>query len=339
MSGKIRLHLRTNIVGYVALFIALSGSAYAIDGGLPGQDQVGSADIIDGEVFSADVRNNQIFSGDVRDDTFPNGGLVGADIADESLTGSDIGFGAVESADVADGSLDSADIADASLSGVDIADGGVDNAELAPNSVTGAEVFPSSLTGADVLSNSLTGADIGSETIGDDELEPSAVGASEVANASLGTAEFASSIPAVKATRTFNQGIVHGTFTALNFNSERYDTAGMHSNSANLSRLTAPVDGIYLVSAQIEWEENGSGSRILRLMKGGTNGVTLARDDRFPSSAPFNSPPVNLSTVARFAAGEFVVADVQQSSGGNLAILQLPERSPELSMTWLAPGP
>ena len=327
MSSKGSTHLRSNIVGYVALFIALSGTAYAVDGELPGQNQVGSEDIIDGEVFTADIANNQIRSGDVRDDTFAGGGLTGTDIADESLTGSDIGFGAVESADVADGSL----------SGVDIADGGVDNAELAPNSVTGAEVFPSSLTGADILSNSLTGADIGSETIGADEIEPFAVGASEVDNASLGTAEFAGSIPAARVTRTVSQGIPNDESTTLNFNSERYDTAGMHSNSSNLSRITAPVKGIYLVTAQARWNSNVFGGRYLDLRKNGT--TQLAQDGRNANTDHFNVPNLNLSTVTRFAADDYVEALVYQNSGGTLSVSQDPESSPELSMTWLAPGP
>ena len=45
MSGRIRQHIRSNVVGYVALFVALSGTAYAIDGPLPGQNQVGSEDM------------------------------------------------------------------------------------------------------------------------------------------------------------------------------------------------------------------------------------------------------------------------------------------------------
>ena len=46
-----------------------------------------------------------------------------------------------------------------------------------------------------------------------------------------------------------------------------------------------------------------------------------------------------MSTVARFTTGDFVEAKVFQNSGGNLSVSQSPEESPELSMTWLAPGP
>ena len=70
------------------------------------------------------------------------------------------------------------------------------------------------------------------------------------------------------------------------------------------------------------------------------NGATvLARDRRLASTDQFNGPPLNLSTVARFTTGDLVEAKVFQNSGGNLSVSQSPEESPELSMTWLAPGP
>jgi hypothetical protein len=53
--GKISDHLRSNVVGSVALFVVLSGTAYVLDGPLPGPNTVGSADIINNEVYSVDA--------------------------------------------------------------------------------------------------------------------------------------------------------------------------------------------------------------------------------------------------------------------------------------------
>jgi len=76
MSGRISEHIRSNVVGYVAVFIAPSGTAYAVDGPLPGQNQVGSEDIIHGEVQTLDIDDaNGVRSADVQDDTLQNGGL------------------------------------------------------------------------------------------------------------------------------------------------------------------------------------------------------------------------------------------------------------------------
>jgi hypothetical protein len=62
MSKRIREHLRSNVVGYVAIFLfAIAGTAYAAN-------TIGSEDIINGEVKSVDIGNNQVRSADVRDD-------------------------------------------------------------------------------------------------------------------------------------------------------------------------------------------------------------------------------------------------------------------------------
>ena len=105
MQARIRNHIRGNVVAYTALFVLLSGTAYAVDGPLAGRDTVGSADIIDQEVKAADIRN-----GDVRRD----------EIAAEAVKGEKIGNGEVTSADVLDGSLTGADLANSSLTGADV---------------------------------------------------------------------------------------------------------------------------------------------------------------------------------------------------------------------------
>jgi len=90
MSGKFRAHIRSNIIGYIALFFALStGSAVALNGS--------------NTVFTDDIVDNQVFSADVRNDTLAGGGLGAADLR----------AGSVGSSEVADNSLTRADIANA----------------------------------------------------------------------------------------------------------------------------------------------------------------------------------------------------------------------------------
>ena len=90
MRGRLRRHLRSNLIAYIALFVAMSGTAYSVDGSLAGRNTVGSADIMKGEVKSSDVGTNQIRSTDVRDAGLGGGGLSGVDISDDGLTGLDI---------------------------------------------------------------------------------------------------------------------------------------------------------------------------------------------------------------------------------------------------------
>jgi hypothetical protein len=82
---KFRSHIRSNVVGYLALFVALGGTAYAVDGPLPGVDQVGSADIINSEVQSADIKDANVATADIR-----TGAITGGKILDGSVTGADV---------------------------------------------------------------------------------------------------------------------------------------------------------------------------------------------------------------------------------------------------------
>jgi hypothetical protein len=84
------------VVAYLALFLALGGTgAYAIDGSLPGQNTVGSADIINSEVQSADIKDANLTTADIRagavtSGKIEDGGVRGVDVEDDSLTGADI---------------------------------------------------------------------------------------------------------------------------------------------------------------------------------------------------------------------------------------------------------
>jgi hypothetical protein len=98
--------VRSNVVAYVALFFALSGSAYAAGGLL-----VYSDNIVDGQVFSADVADNDLTGVDVA-----NGTLSGFDVADGSLSGDDVTNGTLTGFDVADNTLTGTDIAENTLS-------------------------------------------------------------------------------------------------------------------------------------------------------------------------------------------------------------------------------
>jgi hypothetical protein len=105
MGARIYRHFRSNVVGYVAVFIALSGTAYAVDGPLPGQNQVGSEDIINGEVKNAELGTDAVASGKIQDgqvknadlsigasssNTIADGGILGLDIHNDTLTGAQV---------------------------------------------------------------------------------------------------------------------------------------------------------------------------------------------------------------------------------------------------------
>jgi hypothetical protein len=76
MSKALRAHLRGNVVGYVALVVALSGTAYAAA-------TVSSHDVVNDSLKSVDLKNGgAVKSKDVVDDP-----LKGADVDEATLEG------------------------------------------------------------------------------------------------------------------------------------------------------------------------------------------------------------------------------------------------------------
>ena len=59
MFGRIQEHLRGNVVGYLALFVALSGTAYAV-GDVNGRNTIGSRQLKPGAVHAADIAKGAV---------------------------------------------------------------------------------------------------------------------------------------------------------------------------------------------------------------------------------------------------------------------------------------
>jgi hypothetical protein len=143
MLAKLRVHIRHNVVGYVALFVALTGTAYAVDGPLPGQNQVGSSDIINGEVRNDDLGVDAVGS---------------TKIADRSVKNADLSVGASSSNTIADGGIQGVDVKGDTLTGAQVAESTLFN----DNSLTDGDVDESTLFN----DNSLTGADVAESSLG-----------------------------------------------------------------------------------------------------------------------------------------------------------------------------
>jgi len=98
---RVGQHFRANVVGYVGVFLALTGTAVA----LPGVNTVDSGDIINGEVKAPDLAGEAINESKIAD------GSVGTlDLRNGGVARADVGTGAVDSTKVVDGSLGGADI-------------------------------------------------------------------------------------------------------------------------------------------------------------------------------------------------------------------------------------
>jgi hypothetical protein len=199
------------------------------------------------------------------------------------------------------------------------------------NTVFSDDIVDNQVYSSDVRNDALSGGGLAAP-----DLRANSVGSSEVASGSLGTGKLAHSIPAARVTRSSAQSIPDSLNTNLAFDQERYDTATVHDNASNNSRLTAPVAGIYAVTAQFTWGGSaGTGSRLAGLMKNGS--TLIARSQQLSGD-----DDENITTQVRLAAGDYVEVVVLQTSGSSLPVAangMAQEMTPEFSMTWLAPGP
>jgi hypothetical protein len=129
MSKRISEHLRSNVVGYVAIFLfAVGGTAYATHPG--GANTISTGDIQNGEVKTADVGDSEVRNPDLAANAVASG-----KIQDRQVKNADLGLNASSSNT--------------------IADGGIQNVDVATDTLTGATVNDNSLTGDDVDENSL----------------------------------------------------------------------------------------------------------------------------------------------------------------------------------------
>ena len=173
----VRNHLRSNIVGYLALFVALSGTAVA----LPATGTVFSDDIVNGEVRSKDISDtNGVRSADVRDDDRRGGGLAAIDLDRNSAGRSEIATDGVASPEIALDAVRQPEIAADGVGSPEIKPDAVGGSEIATDSVMGSEIRLDAVREPEIAENAVGGSEIGTDSVGKDALVVDGVGANEL---------------------------------------------------------------------------------------------------------------------------------------------------------------
>jgi hypothetical protein len=143
-------------------------------------------------------------------------------------------------------------------------------------------------------------------------------------------------VPAVDAGRIRdNQSIPDDAETPVRYNSNLYDTAGIHPETFDgESRFTAPIDGLYLIRASVRWAAGGPGTRELILRRNGGGNHATHRFDPDDLGLPRMH---SIERTQLLRAGDFVEAVVKQTSGDALEVALGVDT--EFQMHWLAPAP
>jgi hypothetical protein len=131
--------------------------------------------------------------------------------------------------------------------------------------------------------------------------------------------------------RVYNSGdltIGTGAWTALTFDSERWDTDTIHSTVANTERLTATTAGTYLIIGQVEWEVDATSQRGCRIY---LNGATVIAN-LWQEHTDVGSCRQNVATIYVLSATDYVELEVYQGTGGNLDVIATANYSLEFMM-------
>lgn len=107
-----------------------------------------------------------------------------------------------------------------------------------------------------------------------------------------------------------------GTYIAVAFDSEEFDTDTYHNNVTDNPRLVVPSTARYLIGAAITFAPHATGERAIKFRKNGTT------DLRGSGGEPTSSGSVNtltpMTTLVDLVAGDYVEVMAYQDSGGAL---------------------
>ena len=118
------------------------------------------------------------------------------------------------------------------------------------------------------------------------------------------------------------QSIPTGSSTAINFDTESYDTDNIHDNSTNNTRLTVPAGVTKCrISAKIDFAGNSTGERTAIIALDGAAQFFGNAEVSVPTVPSPDLLIINLTTaIVSVSAGQYFEVLAVQNSGGNLNV-------------------
>ena len=126
-----------------------------------------------------------------------------------------------------------------------------------------------------------------------------------------------------------------GVWNTIAFNVESFDTANMHDNAVNNSRITIPVSGLYLFNASVEVAAiTGIIAMGLRVNGAGAAGPTHSIQGHQDGAA--QTAYLHYGDLIQLTAGNWV--DVVVLGGGTNSVASVSEGRPNFSAVWVGRG-
>jgi hypothetical protein len=143
IGPRVRAHLRSQAVGYLALFVALGGTSYAAVR-LPG-NSVGAKQIAKNAVGASEIRphavgSSEIHAGAVTSTSLAPGAVTAGSILRHQIGTEQIADGAITNPKLVPDAVDGTIVADGSIAAGDLADGAVTTPKLADAAITSSKL-------------------------------------------------------------------------------------------------------------------------------------------------------------------------------------------------------
>lgn len=123
--------------------------------------------------------------------------------------------------------------------------------------------------------------------------------------------------PRCQAYNSADISIPDSSATPLTFNSERFDTDSMHTGSS--SQIMIQTAGVYIVTFQVEWDDNVEGDREGFIRKNGADFIAKSSYHAVSDSGVGTTSSICIQEL--FEVGEYVEALVKQDSGVSLDVV------------------
>jgi len=249
----------------------------AIDSTLIPPAAIGPAQIAPEAVTAAKIKSETIDS---------------AHIKGRAITTAKIQPEAIDSTLIPPNAIGPAQLAPEAVTAAKIKGAAITAAALAPNAVTPPSIAANAITPPALAPNAVTPPSIAPTAVTAAAIQPNAVSATQLANESVGVAQLSTAIPSASARSTTSTCRDDGAYTANHYTSELFDTASMFPGGGGADyRLTAPIKGIYQVTASQVWAGDGSG---------GTRSIEFNGREA-DNATPFG--PLGYSTVPAVSGG------------------------------------
>ena len=304
--------------GLAALIVLM----LAVGAALPSLGAAASAYIGTGELKNGAVTNAKVRAGSLKYGVFAKGQVARADLkgikAHGALTGT------YPSPGLASGSVKAGQIATGAVGKSEIAAGAVGSDELAAGAVRASDIADGSIGASKLAANSIGAAQIQEGGVGSSEIRSGAVGVNELA-----------ATPGARAYRSAPIILANGVITAIPLTDVDFNRNTVWATNRPAS-FVAPVAGIYVATASVVFQSNGSGTRSLWIAPADAPTQPYNGEQQSAVTEGGQSGELTVTAILRLEANEAVSMVARQNSGADLQVLGMGQRT-SFSLQFVSP--